>query len=117
MLPDDHDHENDYWAVYPHTSKLCGNPRSPPQVASENSGDAAHFHYVHGAAGVPVVEAWESDKHWFRTSYEASFGGHRPTTWATPHGPVAGRNTTTCYGMGLAAGKIESFDTVYTLAS
>jgi len=117
MLPEECDADAEYWPVWPHAGKCWTGMKFPPQVASENSGDAAHFHYVHGAAGVPVVEAWESDKHWFRTSYEASFGGHRPTTWATPHGPVAGRITTTCYGMGLAAGKIESFDTVYTLAS
>ncbi len=117
LLPEAHDHESDYWAIYPHTSKLWKDLRFPPQVATENSGDAAHFHYVHGAAEVPVVEEWDSDQYWFRTSFEATFGGHAPTTWATPQGAINGRIVTTCYGMGLAAGHIESFDDVFTLAA
>ncbi|MFF3874554.1 Rieske 2Fe-2S domain-containing protein [Streptomyces sp. NPDC001978] len=117
LLPEGSDHERDYWAIWPDTSKLWAGLKFPPQVATENSGDAAHFHYVHGAAEVPLVEEWDSGEHWFRTSFEATFGGHRPTTWATPQGPVKGRIVTTCHGMGIAAGLIESFDTVYTLAA
>lgn len=117
ILPKGSDWQTDYWPVWPHTAQAWSGVRFPPQVATENSGDAAHFHYVHGAAEVPLVEEYEEGDVWFRTKFEATFGGHRPTTWATPHGPVQGHITTTCYGLGLAAGHIESFDTVYTLAS
>jgi 3-ketosteroid 9alpha-monooxygenase subunit A len=117
ILPAESDADADYWAVYPDTCHVWPDLRFPPQVATENSGDAAHFHYVHGAASVPEVEEWAFDEHWFRTSFEATFGGHAATTWATPEGPVKGRIVTTCLGMGLAAGHIESFDDVYTLAS
>lgn len=117
FLPEAHDVNTDYWAVFPETCKVWAGMRFPPQVATENSGDAAHFHYVHGAASVPQVEEWDCGEHWFTTSFHATFGGHAPTTWATPNGPVDGRIITTCHGMGLAAGHITSFDEVYTLAS
>ncbi len=117
ILPEGKHLDTDYWAVFPDTCKVWSAVRFPPQVATENSGDAAHFHYVHGAASVPQVEEWDSGDHWFRTSFLATFGGHAPTTWATPNGPVDGRIITDCYGMGLAAGHIESFDEVYTLAA
>jgi 3-ketosteroid 9alpha-monooxygenase subunit A len=117
ILPEQSDPNTDYWPVWPEASELWSGLRFPPQVATENSGDAAHFHYVHGAAEVPTVEEWEVGDFWFQTKFQATFGGHAPTTWATPNGPVEGRITTTCYGLGLAAGHIESFDDVYTLAS
>jgi 3-ketosteroid 9alpha-monooxygenase subunit A len=117
MLADGLEADTDYWPVHPDTCAVWRDVRFPPQVATENSGDAAHFHYVHGAASVPVVEEWEAGDTWFRTSFAATFGGHAPTTWATPEGPVDGHIVTQCYGMGLAAGHLESFDEVYTLAA
>ena len=117
MLPEKTNFEVDCWPVFPQTCEIWRGLRFPPQVATENSGDAAHFHYVHGAASVPDVKEWSSGEHWFSTSFLATFGGHAPTTWATPKGPVEGRIVTTCHGMGLAAGHIESFDDVFTLAS
>lgn len=117
LLPEGSSLESHYWPVFPDTAHNWPGLRFPPQVATENSGDAAHFHYVHGAASVPEVEEYSSDEHTFRTSFEATFGGHAATTWATPQGPVKGRIVTTCYGMGLAAGHIQSFDDVYTLAA
>ena len=117
LLSEDIDLETDYWPIFPDTARLWKDMKFPPQVATENSGDAAHFQYVHGAAGVPEVQDWECRGHWFRTSYKATWGGHAATTWATPKGPVDGTITTECHGMGLAAGHIESFDEVRTLAA
>jgi hypothetical protein len=84
---------------------------------TENSCDAAHFMYVHGAAEVPEIVGFESGEHWFQTDFTLRFGGGLPSTWATPHGPVDGTLRTTALGLGLAAGVISAFDTVYTLAS
>jgi 3-ketosteroid 9alpha-monooxygenase subunit A len=117
MLPETASLEVDYWPVFPSTCKVWRGVRFPPQVSTENSGDAAHFHYVHGMATVPKVEEWSSGEHWFTTSFCSTFGGHAPTTWATPKGPVEGRIVTTCHGMGLAAGHIQSFDRVFTLSA
>ena len=117
MLPETANLEVDYWPVFPSTCKVWRGVRFPPQVSTENSGDAAHFHYVHGMASVPKVEEWSSGEHWFTTSFCATFGGHAPTTWATPKGQVEGRIVTTCHGMGLAAGHIQSFDRVFTLSA
>ena len=88
MLPEKTNFEVDCWPVFPQTCEIWRGLRFPPQVATENSGDAAHFHYVHGAASVPDVKEWSSGEHWFSTSFLATFGGHAPTTWATPKGPV-----------------------------
>jgi hypothetical protein len=84
---------------------------------AENSGDAAHFCYVHGAAEVPEIIGFEAEGHRFSTRFAVRYGGDRPSTWATPNGPVDGRMTTIMHGIGIAAGIIESFDTVYTLAT
>jgi 3-ketosteroid 9alpha-monooxygenase subunit A len=117
FIPEDMSLTDDFWEVYPGCADTWRNLRFPPQVVAENSGDAAHFCYVHGAASVPEITKYESGTHWFRTSFDMRYGGDRPSTWATPNGPVDGRMTTTMWGMGLAAGLIESFDTSYTLAS
>lgn len=117
MLPENSKADIDYWPIWPECAQVWRGLRFPPQVVTENSGDAAHFHYVHGAASVPDVEEWDSSEHWFSTTFKVTFGGNKPTTWATPQGPVGGRIITTCYGMGLPKGNIQSFDEVYTMAA
>lgn len=108
---------DDFWEIYPACTDVWTNLRFPPQVMAENSGDAAHFRYVHGAAEVPEIIDFEHDDHSFRTRFSVRYGGGRPSTWATPGGPVDGRMTTIMHGIGIAAGIIESFETVYTLAT
>ena len=116
FLPADQSLE-DYWAIHPSCTDTWTNLRFPPQVMAENSGDAAHFRYVHGAAEVPEIVEFEESGHRFTTRFSVRYGGHRPSTWATPNGPVDGRMTTIMHGIGIAAGILESFDTVYTLAT
>jgi nitrite reductase/ring-hydroxylating ferredoxin subunit len=117
FLPERTSMPADFWPVYPDCADTWTNLRFPPQVMAENSGDAAHFRYVHGAAEVPEIVGYEHGEHWFRTRFSVRYGGNRPSTWATPNGPVDGRMTTIMHGIGIAAGIIESFDTVYTLAT
>jgi 3-ketosteroid 9alpha-monooxygenase subunit A len=107
----------DFWDIYPACTDLWSNVRFPPHVMAENSGDAAHFCYVHGAAEVPAIVGYEAGEDWFRTEFTMRYGGGRTSTWATPNGPVDGRMTTIMHGVGIARGIIESFDTVYTLAT
>ena len=117
FLPENTSLEGDFWPVYPDCADTWTDLRFPPQVMAENSGDAAHFRYVHGAAEVPEIIGFEEAGHRFSTHFSVRYGGGRASTWATPKGPVDGRMTTIMHGIGIAAGIIESFDTVYTLAT
>jgi 3-ketosteroid 9alpha-monooxygenase subunit A len=117
FLPEDASLSEDFWELHPACTGEWRDVRFPPQVVTENSCDAAHFRYVHGAAEVPDIVGFESGDHWFETRFTLRFGGGVPSTWATPEGPVDGTLTTTAYGLGLAAGRLCGFDTVYTLAS
>lgn len=107
--------EDDFWAVFPGCTAVWRDQRFPPHLPAENGCDAAHFNYVHGAVDVPELVSFEADGPRFRCEYTAVFGGHRPTTWATPTGPVTGHLTTESHGLGFTKGTIESFDTVHTL--
>ncbi|MBA0126792.1 Rieske (2Fe-2S) protein [Haloechinothrix sp. YIM 98757] len=117
FLPTSASLEDDFWEIYPDTTEVWKGVRFPPQVVQENAADSAHFKYVHGAGQVPEILGYDWDEHSFRTRFSFRFGDGFDSTWATPNGPVDGRITTTAYGLGLAGGHVESFDTAYTLAA
>jgi 3-ketosteroid 9alpha-monooxygenase subunit A len=109
------DSDVEFYPLYPDCVHTWSGVKFPPQLPVENSGDAAHFRYVHLAFDVPEVDEWEQGDYWFETSFTARFGGHAERTWATPKGPVDGRIWLRALGIGITFGRIESFDTVGTL--
>lgn len=117
FIPEPLTYADDFYDIWPGCADVWTNLRFPAQVVAENSGDAAHFCYVHGASDVPEIIDYSADGPRFETHFSVRYGGHRASTWATPNGPVDGKLSTVMHGIGLAAGIITSFDTVYTLAS
>jgi 3-ketosteroid 9alpha-monooxygenase subunit A len=108
---------DDYWPTYPILSRVWKDVGFPPQVVAENSCDAAHFRYVHRADEVPTVVDFNAGEHIFRTEIAIRFGAGRPSTWATPNGPVDGLMSNEVRGLGLVVSAFSSFDMMYTLAS
>ncbi|GAB3200704.1 Rieske 2Fe-2S domain-containing protein [Nocardioides hungaricus] len=104
----------EFWPIHPDTAHEWRGVKFPPQVVTENSCDAAHFKYVHQASKVPDVKSYGEKGHFFRTEVMMEFGGDKPSTWATPHGPVDGLIINDAYGLGYVASQFTSFDTVYT---
>ncbi|MGE0304571.1 MAG: Rieske 2Fe-2S domain-containing protein [Acidimicrobiia bacterium] len=117
FLPETASLKEDFWDIFPATTKAWAGVRFPPQVVTENSCDAAHFRYVHRSAEVPDIVGFESDGYWFRTEVALRFGGDKTTTWATPNGPVDGSIVNEARGLGLIASVFTGFDTTYTLTA
>ena len=70
----------------------------PPQYASENLVDFAHFKFVHRAHDVASVHGVEIDGHVFRTVLGLEMGAGRPRTWMTPEGPRPAKLFTEVFG-------------------
>jgi len=86
VLPEYADTDN--YAAYPECRRLWPASRLYPQFITENSVDAAHQKYVHGAAAVSDIEAFESDGPRFWVRHRMVFGAGKKSTWLTPDGQV-----------------------------
>ncbi|GAB3200673.1 Rieske 2Fe-2S domain-containing protein [Nocardioides hungaricus] len=111
------DETSDYWPIHPDTSHSWRRVKFIPQVVTENSCDAAHFRYVHGADEVPELVDFGEAGHVFTSELRMRFGGGKESSWATPYGPVLGSIANRCYAVGYTSSRFRSFDTVYTLAA
>jgi phenylpropionate dioxygenase-like ring-hydroxylating dioxygenase large terminal subunit len=105
------------WFRLPSATRTWRDLQIVPQVVSENSVDASHFVYVHGAQEVPVAVEHEDRGAVFYTQYEMEFGAKDRPTWATPNGPVSGTITNWCYGVGITLTILEAFDVVVDVAA
>jgi phenylpropionate dioxygenase-like ring-hydroxylating dioxygenase large terminal subunit len=107
--------EGETWPVSAATTKIWRDQRISPQYMAENAADAAHFKYVHKAAEVANIGDFTADGGVFKAKLDLTFGGHAPTTWATPHGPVDGYILTENWGLGLGWSRLVGFDDVIYL--
>lgn len=80
------------------STKLWPAVTFPPQYASENLVDYAHFKFVHQAHDVAEVEDVDVDGYVFRTTLALELGAGREHTWMTPNGPERARLLTEVYG-------------------
>jgi phenylpropionate dioxygenase-like ring-hydroxylating dioxygenase large terminal subunit len=108
--------DGETWPVSTATTKVWLDQPISPQYVAENAADAAHFKYVHRAADVAEIADFKIDGGLFSARLDLTFGGHAPTTWATPNGPVEGRIITEHWGLGFGWTRLTAFDDViYTL--
>jgi nitrite reductase/ring-hydroxylating ferredoxin subunit len=105
------------WYRLPMITKAWPSVAIVPQLVTENSVDASHFVYVHGATSMPKLVKYDAGDSVFYTRYELEFGGHGRPTWATPAGPVDGAITNWCHGVGFTVSMLEAFDAVVDVAS
>lgn len=82
--------------------------RLKPQFITENAVDAAHQKYVHGAADVPQIVAYEADDAIFRAHYEIEFGRGKGKTWLTPDGkPKIAALLVEFWGLSIGVARFE----------
>lgn len=107
--------DGDTWPVSAATTKTWRNVAISPQYMAENAGDAAHFKYVHKAAEIGEIAEYRVEPGLFSARIDLTYGGHAPSTWATPYGPVDGCIITENWGLGLGWGRLMAFDDVIYL--
>ena len=79
-----------------------------PYVYIENSADAMHFPFVHGAARPVLIDEWrEVSEHYLKVRFKLTFGEGKQTTRMTPDGPVEGFIDNDVYGLGLGTVNID----------
>jgi phenylpropionate dioxygenase-like ring-hydroxylating dioxygenase large terminal subunit len=100
------------WPLEPVMTRTWRNVPMSPQVFGENGVDAAHFKYIHHADEVPALAEYEPHDGVFRGRVAIEFGGHRPTTWATPGGAVQGSIFTEAWGLGIGFSRLIVFDDI-----
>lgn len=107
--------EGETWPVSSATTKTWLDQKISPQYMAENAADAAHFKYVHKANDVASIGGFEIERGVFKATLDLRFGGHAPSTWATPTGPVDGHVLTENWGLGLGWSRLTAFDDVIYL--
>ncbi|HEY1971137.1 MAG TPA: aromatic ring-hydroxylating dioxygenase subunit alpha [Pseudonocardia sp.] len=92
------DRDCPYLPINAQSTKFWPGVTFPPQYASENLVDYAHFKFVHRAHDVAAVDSVEADGYVFRTVLKLEMGAGRETTWMTPRGPAPARLFTEVFG-------------------
>jgi 3-ketosteroid 9alpha-monooxygenase subunit A len=107
--------DGETWPAQQATTKIWLDEPISPQYMAENAADAAHFKYVHRAAEIAEIGEFCAEGGVFKARLDLTFGGHAPSTWATPNGPVDGHIITENWGLGLGWSRLQAFDDVIYL--
>jgi phenylpropionate dioxygenase-like ring-hydroxylating dioxygenase large terminal subunit len=93
---------DEYFPIAP-DMRVVHRIKAHPQMVAENSADAFHVPYVHGAGEPPEFLKFEFDGHAFRGEVAVSYGVGKESTWMTPNGPIRPVLEYNMWGVGQGA--------------